>query len=358
MLKNDWWKSGMGLLTVIGMVIFGGLRGQAASNQMPANGTVGFSVAAQLPKNQRNANHSFFDLAMRMGQTQRLQVTIRNSTNRDIQVKSAIHTASTNPNGIIEYAQNPDHYDASLKYRFGELTKLVGPSEVTIPANGSKVVSADVKLPAGEFQGVLLGGWYFQLVDQKATGVVKGATNVTSKYSYVIGMRYTVGQVPNPELKLANVKPEMLNGHHGIFPHIRNVQPAMLMGVDVQTQITRKRDGKVVRSAHKTDVQFAPNSEFRYPLLAGHTPLSAGEYHLHMVAKSRAHRWVFDRDFSINWQTAQHYNHATVDTLPKSPWWLLGVGAAGMLAAILAVWLFVAWRRKRPQPEDEVVTDE
>ncbi|MFB9768663.1 DUF916 and DUF3324 domain-containing protein [Lactiplantibacillus modestisalitolerans] len=354
MLKTDWLKAGMGLLAVLGLLLVGGYQGQAASQNAATSGRVSFSVAPQLPANQRDGNRSFFDLTMRMGTTQRLSATIYNHSDRDIRVTTAIHTASTNQNGTIEYVQAPTTYDPSLKYRLDATTKLTGPATVTVPANGNKVVSAIVRLPAGAFHGVMLGGWYFQLVDQKATGTVAGATNVKNQYSYVIAMRYTVGQVPTPRLELADVKPGLLNAHHGIFPRVRNVQPAMLMGLDVQTKVTRKSDGQSMRADRKTGVQFAPNSAFRYPLLAGSTPLAAGEYHLHMIVKNRAHRWVFDRDFTVSARDAHHYNQQSVDPLPKSPWYLLLVGAAGMFVIMLIVWWLVAWRRKhRAATEDQ-----
>lgn len=74
---------------------------QAANTDTSNN--IGFSVAAQTPKNQIDKQATFFDLKMTAGQTQTLQTRIYNTTNRDIRVAMGIHTAYTNSGGAIEY---------------------------------------------------------------------------------------------------------------------------------------------------------------------------------------------------------------------------------------------------------------
>ncbi|KZT79187.1 hypothetical protein Nizo1840_2664 [Lactiplantibacillus plantarum] len=118
---------------------------QAANTDTSNN--IGFSVAAQTPKNQIDKQATFFDLKMTAGQTQTLQTRIYNTTNRDIRVAMGIHTAYTNSGGAIEYVTPAKKYDASLQYRVDQLTKIKGPTTVTVPANGSKLVSAQTTMP-------------------------------------------------------------------------------------------------------------------------------------------------------------------------------------------------------------------
>lgn len=172
---------------------------QAANTDTSNN--IGFSVAAQTPKNQIDKQATFFDLKMTAGQTQTLQTRIYNTTNRDIRVAMGIHTAYTNSGGAIEYVTPAKKYDASLQYRVDQLTKIKGPTTVTVPANGSKLVSAQTTMPTKDFNGALLGGWYFKRVDQKVTGEVKGATNISSEYSYVVGIKYGLGNCVHARLE-------------------------------------------------------------------------------------------------------------------------------------------------------------
>jgi len=78
-----------GALVAAGMSF--SLTAQAAKTTQ--SNEIGFSVAAKLPKNQLHAKNSFFDLKMTPGKTQTLKTVIYNVTNRDIKVKTAIHTA-------------------------------------------------------------------------------------------------------------------------------------------------------------------------------------------------------------------------------------------------------------------------
>ncbi|WP_318766431.1 DUF916 and DUF3324 domain-containing protein [Lactiplantibacillus carotarum] len=316
----------------------------AASGQ---NNDIGFSVAAHIPKNQINTKNSFFDLKMTKGQTETLATTIYNETNRDIRVQMAIHTAYTNSNGTIEYVKPAQTYDPSLAYRISDLTKIEGPTTVTVPANSSKVVSARVTMPNQRLNGELLGGWYFKRVDQPVTGTVSGTTNVQNQYSYVIGLRYASGQLPAPNLKLKNVQAGLYDYHRGIMVNLRNVAATMIPNVTTTTTITNANHRALFNNMVERHVQIAPNTSYQYPLLVGNSNLQAGRYHLHMVAKNAQHRWVFDRDFTITAAQARRYNHTAVDNRGLSFWQILALGALGMLLLVL---LYVAIRaliRKR-----------
>ncbi len=334
-----------GALVAAGMSF--SLTAQAAKTTQ--SNEIGFSVAAKLPKNQLHAKNSFFDLKMTPGKTQTLKTVIYNVTNRDIKVKTAIHTAYTNSNGVIEYVTPTKEFDASLDYQMSQLTKINGAKTVTVPANGSKVVTATVKMPTTKVNGVILGGWYFKRVDQKVTGTVKGSMNISNQYSYVIGLKYTEGTVPQPNLKLAKVTAGMRNYHRGIFPELRNTAAVIIPNLTMKTTITSQNSGKVVKSAKKANVQMAPNSTFDYPMLLGKTELQAGNYHLHMVVKNTDHRWVFDRDFKISNADAKKYNRQSVDNSGINVIWFVVLGALGMFVLmLLGLWLFF-WLRKRRQ---------
>ncbi|KLD57187.1 hypothetical protein WP50_35650 [Lactiplantibacillus plantarum] len=73
-------------------------------------------------------------------------------------VKGSMNIANqysyANGNGIIEYVTPTKSYDPSLKYRMDQITKIQGPTTITIPANGSKVVTATVTMPKQAVNGV------------------------------------------------------------------------------------------------------------------------------------------------------------------------------------------------------------
>jgi len=338
----------LAIVALIGMGLFSlGDNAQAATNN------VGYSVAAKLPSNQMNKQNSFFDLRMNSNKTQTLQVKVYNVTNEDITVKTAIHTAWTSSAGTIDYVNSAKTFDSSLRYKMSDLTKIQGSKTITVPAKGYKVVTANVKIPKTNFNGVILGGWYFQRTDTKLTGNVKGAGNLQSQYSYVIGMKYTLGQVPDPSMSLGKVGAGLSNYHRGIIANVRNTTAVMIPNLKTTTTITNRDGGKVVQKAQRENVQMAPNTTYGYPMLYGKTALAAGHYHLHMVVKNTDHEWVFDRNFTITQAQADKYNKDSVDNQGPNIWLLVGLGALAMLILVLLILLIIYLIRRKRRKDDE-----
>jgi len=337
------------MLLVMGIVL-GGLvslvpKADAATNN------VGYNVAAKIPSNQIDKQNSFFDLRMNSEKTQKLQVRVYNITNQDIKVETAIHTAWTNTTGAIDYVKPAKSYDATLRYKMSDLTKIQGKKTLTIPANGSKVVTATVKIPKTNFNGVILGGWYFKRVDSKVTGNVKGANNIRSQYSYVIGMKYTMGKVPNPAMALGKVTAGQSYARRGVIADLRNTSAVIIPNLKLTTSITNRDGAKLVKKVKQENVQMAPNTTFNYPVLYGDMKLKAGHYHLHMVAKNTDREWVFDRNFTITQAQANEYNKDANAGI--SIWLLVALGALGMLILVLLILLIIYLIRRKRRKDDE-----
>lgn len=329
------------------MVGFMSSRNSQAAVSGPQN-NIGFSVSASLPSNQLDQKNSYFDLKLESGQKQTLKATVSNLTNRDIKVKTSIHTAYTNHNGAVEYITPTKQFDSSLKYQLAQLTQIKGDKLITVPANGSKIVEAVAHIPETAFQGVMLGGWNFEKVEEKVTSNVKGAMNVRNQYAYMIAMKYTLGKVPAPRLVLSKVEPGLENGRQSIFPYIRNVTATIVPGLILDTKISNRETGKVIKTVQKSGVKLAPNSVFKYPILTGKEQLKAGKYHLRMIAKNKDHRWVFEKDFEITAAAAKKYNQASIENKQLKPIWLVAFGAFGMLVlGSLIIWLILFVKKRK-----------
>ncbi|WP_125764399.1 DUF916 and DUF3324 domain-containing protein [Levilactobacillus mulengensis] len=342
------------LVLAVFSLILGGLGLTTVANAAGEN-EVGYSVKASIPKNQINKKNSFFDLKMASNQTEYLKVRVYNVTNQDIQVKTAIHTAWTSSAGAIEYVKPASSFDSSLRYKMSDISKIQGKSTLTIPAGSSKVVTAKVQMPKTSFKGVILGGWYFKRVDTKVTGDVKGASNLRNSYSYVVGMKYTMGNTtPNPDMKLGKVAAGLGDYHRGVFADLRNPTAVIIPNLNMKTTITDRDGGKVIKQATKKNVQMAPNTTFRYPMYFGKEELKAGHYHLHMVVKNTDRTWVFDRNFTITAAQAAKFNRGSVESSGISLWLVLALGALGMLILILLILLIIYLiRRNKKKQEDQ-----
>ncbi|NLR31980.1 DUF916 and DUF3324 domain-containing protein [Levilactobacillus tujiorum] len=341
------------MMAIVSFVCAGVFSDGNSAQAATATNNVGYNVSAKLPSNQINKNNSFFDLRMNSNETQKLQVRVYNVTNEEINVKTAIHTAWTGSAGAIDYVNAAKSYDPSLRYKMSDITKIQGKQTITIPAKGSRLVTAKVNIPKTNFNGVILGGWYFQRVDDKVTGTVKGAGNLKSRYSYVIGMKYTMGRVPNPSMSLGKVSAGLSNYHRGVIANIRNTTAVMIPNLKTTTTITNRDGGEVVQKAKQENVQMAPNTTYSYPMLYGKTALEAGHYHLHMVVKNTDHEWVFDRNFTITKAQADKYNKNSVDNQGLNIWLLVALGALGMLILVLLILLIIYLIRRKRRKDDE-----
>lgn len=344
-VKQRFWgivSLGIGLLFG---VMCGAVQGQAVKT--PSN-NIGFSVSAQLPENQRNQDHSFFDLNMQSGQRQTIKVKVANVTNRDIKIKTGINTAYTNDNGVIEYLAVAKHFDQSLKFQLGKLTRLKGNTIVTIPANASKIIEAQINIPELTFNGTMLGGWFFQKIDEKVTSEVKETMTVHNQYAYVIGLKYSFGQEAKPELVLSQVRAGLANHHQGTIAELRNKTAVIIPNISLETTISNRDTGKRVKSITKSGVQMAPNSNYHYGFLTGTDSLKAGKYHLRMIAKNKAHRWVFEKDFTITNSEVKQTARQSVESHQLNPLWLVMTGAVAMLIiAGLVYWLAYLVKRRQ-----------
>jgi len=335
-------------------LLFGTVRESMVVQAAKSTGNnVGYSVSAVLPENQITREHSFFDLKMVSGQQQTLKVRIYNVTNRDIQIETGIHTAYTNDNGVVEYLATAEQFDTSLKYQLGKLTQIKGESTVTVPANDSKIVEAQVSIPKTTFQGVMLGGWYFKRVDEKVTSEVKEAMNVHNQYAYVVGIKYSLGQAPQPKLTLSTIKPGLVNHHQSTIAELRNTTAVMIPDISLKTTVVDRSTHKTVKTVKKTNVQMVPNTTFYYGFLTGTDSLKPGSYHLRMIANNKAHRWVFEKDFTVTKAEVKQVARKSVESNSLNPLWLVVVGAIGtLIVGGLSGWLIYVIKRRSKHKQD------
>ncbi|TGD19734.1 DUF916 and DUF3324 domain-containing protein [Levilactobacillus suantsaiihabitans] len=342
------------LIIVVCLSLLVGLSLPVLGRAATATNDIGYSVKALIPKNQIDKRQSFFELRMKPGQTQTLRVRLYNVTDQAIKIKSAIHTAWTNSGGTIDYTNQPQKFDSSLQYKMSDISKVQGAKTVTIPARKSRVMTTKVQVPRDQkFNGIILGGWYFERLNTKVTSNVKGASNVRNKYAYVVGMEYVMGKVPAGNLTLGKVGAGISNYHRGVIANLKNPTATIVPNLKMTTTITNRDGGQVIKDLKQENVQMAPNTTFSYPMLYGKTALDAGHYRLHMVVKNRDRTWVFDRNFAITKAQADKYNADSVDNPGINIWLLIGLGALGMLILILLILLIIYLIRRRRRDDEE-----
>lgn len=107
---------------------------------LPADGAYAadmtYSVKANLPENQRNNEHTYFDLFMKPKQKQTISITFENHSKDPIELEVNYHAAQTNDNGVIDYKGTKERKDSSLAYDLKEL--ITGDQTVKLNGNEKK----------------------------------------------------------------------------------------------------------------------------------------------------------------------------------------------------------------------------
>ncbi|GKT04138.1 DUF916 and DUF3324 domain-containing protein [Furfurilactobacillus entadae] len=310
---------------------------------------VGFSVKAELPKNQIDQKQSYFDLKVQPGDEQTVKMAVYNSSNKAMKIKNEIHAAHTNANGQIEYVTPAKKQDKTLKQPLTKWVTLHEDKVITVPENSEKTLTATIKVPKDATKGVALGAWYFErVVKDQQTKEAKGMT-INNRYGYAVGMKLTVDHTVSPKLALNDVKPGLRNYRKGIFANLQNSQPAIISGLTVTGKVYREGSNKVVKEAKLEHVGMAPNSNFDFPILYGKDELLPGKYVVKMTAKNSDHQWSFTKKMTITSEDASKVNKKALDKAPERN--VLWYVAGGVLLAIVVgglIWIIVrfAWRRQ------------
>ncbi|EUJ30295.1 hypothetical protein MFLO_10748 [Listeria floridensis FSL S10-1187] len=123
-----------------------------------------FAVQAIIPSNQVDKTQTYFDLRMKPGQKQDIEVELRNDTKRAVTIEIQANRSITNDNGVVEYNNSTKKKDPSLKVDFNEIAKVQ--KEATLKPGTSQRVKVHLKMPQEKFDGIVLGGLYFTEKDE------------------------------------------------------------------------------------------------------------------------------------------------------------------------------------------------
>jgi len=314
---------------------------------------VGYSVQAHLPDNQLNESHTYFDLQMEPEQKQQLSVVIYNNEKEDITVRTAVHNASTNSNGLVVYEER-EELDPSLEVPLTDVLTLEA-DEVVVPAGKSKTVTAELKMPEEEYDGIILGGFHFEKVmdeEESAEGV-----NLQNKYSYVIGVQLTENDNEVlPDLHLNSIKPELVNHRTAVVAALQNSAPILVKDLTINAEIFKKGEKEPLKEKKQEQINMAPNSTMNFTIDWENKALDPGDYILKMKATDQSETWEWEEPFVIEKDDATALNKDAVelDDDKVNKWFVAGII---ILIIIIAALLFYIWKLKRKQDRVEDIED-
>lgn len=314
-----------------------------SASLVQAEGTVGYSVQAQLPENQRDDSVSYFDLRVEPGQEQDLHITIYNHGNEEITIRGDVYDASTNSNGLIVYEEQ-EELDPSLQNPVTELVTLED-GEWTIPADESETVTANLEIPEEPFDGIKLGGFHFEKVpDEEET---QEGVSIQNRYAYVIGLQLSEkDEDVASKLNLLSVNPQLVNHRTAVVAQVQNDQPVLMNGVTIQAKVFEQGETEPVREIEQTDIRMAPNSTMDFIIDWNNRPLQEGTYRLEMTATDGEDAWEWQEEFTIR-EEDEVLNEEAVEiesARDYSNWYLAGIAA--LLAVVIGLLLYIRKLKK------------
>lgn len=316
---------------------------QVSAKEMP------FSVSTQQSKNQRDKTKSYYDLRVKPGTVEHLEVDIQNKTDQKMTVSILANTAITNNNGIIDYSKTSPKLEKSLSIPFSSLVDDI--PDVELGANESKTVKIPVKVPDKPFDGIVLGGLHFFEKNNRDTKEEVTGIQAKNNFSYVIGVRLSENDKQVPvQLNLLSVQASQRNYKNIIAAKLQNPEPRILSHLEIQSEVYMAKGKKEPIYTHQTkDMSMAPYSSFEYEIPLDSERFKAGDYLLHLVAKTNNREFEFQEPFTITKEEASRLNSTMVGGKSKPTHTLLIIGVI-VVACILVVLFIVVKNRKTNHP--------
>lgn len=358
---------------IIGAVLV--LSGSLVSQEkaLAANPSTNVSVTTNQPKNQIDKNQSFFDVLLAPGETQELEVVLRNNTEKELVMLASVNTAVTNDNGVVDYSwsvpeakalateNNQDQanlkidvenidYDKTLKFPLSRIAKIA--QEIKVPANSEKVAKVTVDMPKEAIKGVIAGGVYLsQKEDESENDETNQGVQIKNKFVYVVGIQLRQKAdisdiLPELILDPAKISPTQVNYRNYLGVNLQNSEPIYIRDLKVDAQITKKGQKGILFEAAETGLKMAPNSNFNFGINWHNQEFKGGKYQLQLKARSEDYdkEWSWNEEFTIESETAKKLNQRAVELEKDSNLLLYLIILALILLIILLVIAYLVKR--------------
>ncbi|MGG5302910.1 hypothetical protein IGK38_000536 [Enterococcus pernyi] len=318
-------------------------------------GTLNFYVTPEFSNNQKSGNDRYFQLTLPPDATEKLTLKLQNANAEAKKIKITPHTAYTNVMGVVEYGQDAEKADSTLKHSLDELIEQ--PEIIELAGNETKTVTLDLNMPKEEFEGLLAGGLRVSEVKEEATEETSNEEGVAiqNDFAYIIGVVVSNKQdAVQPDLELLDVFADQLNYRNVISANIQNFTPTFVNRLEVEATVQKVGEEEILYQASQEQMQMAPNSNFNFPISLEGDRFRSGEYLLKMTARSGEDEWQWERKFTIDADEARALNRADVTIDTGINWWIVAAISLIILLLLIIVWLLL---KKKKNERDDSVND-
>lgn len=336
----------------MGSVIFGGfllllVTSIVLADEKPEN-VVGFNYQIEYPANQVGEENGYFDLEAEPGTEQTVNLRLNNGGSEKVVVTISVNGTKTNSNGVLEYGPTDIKNDTSLKFPFEKIVSA--PKEVEIPANDSKVVPIDIKMPETSFDGMILGGIHMKKKEKEKKVEAQGAT-IRNTYSYIVAMKLQNHQDSvKPEIKFNHATGSQRNYRNSVVINFSNVTSSLIKDkMDVESQISKKGSEEVLYERKQKGMSMAPNTQMDFYVSMGGEKMQPGDYVARTLVTIDDQKWEEKLAFYISKEEADKYNKRDVGLVQERglDWKLVALIVGGFLALVIGIFAIVKFIKKK-----------
>ncbi|MGL9772819.1 DUF916 and DUF3324 domain-containing protein [Enterococcus sp. DIV0996a] len=301
--------------------------------------TLNFYVTPEFSENQKSGNDRYFQLNLAPNTTEKLTLKLQNANAKAKKIQITPHTAYTNVMGVVEYGQDADKADPTLKHSLAELIEQ--PKILELAGNETKTVTLDLNMPTEEFEGLLAGGLRVSEVKEEASEETSNEEGVAiqNEFAYIIGVVVSNKQnAVQPDLELLDVFADQLNYRNVISANLQNFTPTFVNRLEVKATVQKVGEEEILYQASHEQMQMAPNSNFNFPISLAGDRFRSGDYVLKMTARSGEDEWQWERKFTIDTDEARALNQQDVTIDTSINWWM--IGSISLLVLLLGIVLY------------------
>lgn len=301
-----------------------------------------FSWEVKQPENQRDKTKTYFDLSVKPGEKENLQMVLKNTSDQPITVNVETNTAVTNDNGVIDYGIKDPKLDATMKDPFSKIAHT--DPEVSLGAKEEKTITIQVDVPKDPFNGIILGGIRLSQKDDKEEKKEQSGVQIENKFAVVVGVRLEENDNPvTPDMKLLGVKPGQRNYRNMILANLQNPMPRILSEITIEADVyAAGKTDKPLYHSKQENLQMAPNSNFNYGITMNNKAFKPGKYLLKMTARAADKEWKFEKEFEIKSDEAKKFNEEAVELADDSTDYTLYI-IIGIIVIVLVIVAVIVW---------------
>lgn len=304
-----------------------------------------FTAAIKTPASQKDKSLTYYDLLLKPDAIEKLPVTLTNKSDQPLELQLSFNRAINNLNGTIEYSGTNEGKSDSAPYDIEKYVSLTD-SAVTLAANETKTIFANVKMPPKQFDGILAGGIYIQQKDD-----TDFAGNVENLFAREIAvLLHSNNKSVTSDIKIAEANSTQINERNAIELEVENRAAAYTKELNFSyTVLLNDEETKI---QEKRQLKMAPNTKMNYYIPFAGEGFSPGTYTVKTKITDGDQVWEASPKFTVSKKSAADFNKADVTIEEKPfPWLTVGIGAVVLILAVIVGGLM--YHNKKLQSELE-----